>query len=104
LPPGLSPALSAANIGSETLAENITFLGSSSLFGFVASDVVAATGALAGDLGDIQGQLITPFGDVTLYDFDLGSLGASASTAAAATPVDDFGLAGLLTDFSWLGL
>jgi len=98
------PTLSPANIGSETVAENVTFLGSSSQFGFVASDVTAATGALAGDLGDVQSQFITPFGDVTLYDFDLGSLGASASTAAAATPVDDFGVAGLLTDFSWLGL
>jgi hypothetical protein len=54
------PTLSSADIGSETVAENITFLGSSSQFGFVASDVTAATGALADNLGDVQGELITP--------------------------------------------
>jgi len=41
---------------------------------------------------------------MTLYDFDQGSFEDAASTAAAATPVGDFGLSSLLTDFSWLGL
>jgi hypothetical protein len=76
--------LTSADVGSEEVAQN-TYM-TSFLFGFEQTQVIGANGfAFVGNLGDIEDELITPYGDIPIFEYDPGAFG---DLAGAINPTE----------------
>lgn len=76
--------LTAEDVGSEEVAQN-TYM-TSFQFGFEQTQVIGANGfALLGNLGEIEDELITPYGDIPIFEYDPAAFG---DLAGAINPTD----------------